>query len=83
MKHHSKEFLIASGLYQKPLGKRTYKKLKKCGGLRLPALPGAPQGPGPGLEPGEGEHADFVSTDASEGLERPPLAREDVSQLRR
>lgn len=29
--HQSKEYMIVSGLYKKPLGKRTYKKLRKCG----------------------------------------------------
>ncbi|KAB7500518.1 DTW domain-containing protein 2 [Armadillidium nasatum] len=31
VKHHSKEYLILTGRYQKPVGKRTYKKFKKCG----------------------------------------------------
>ena len=29
--HHSKEQMILSGRYNKPLGKRTYQKLRKCG----------------------------------------------------
>ncbi|XP_064083459.1 tRNA-uridine aminocarboxypropyltransferase 2-like [Macrobrachium nipponense] len=29
--HQSKEHMIVSGRYKKPLGKRTYKKLRKCG----------------------------------------------------
>lgn len=29
--HQSKEYMIVSGRYKKPLGKRTYKKLRKCG----------------------------------------------------
>ena len=29
--HHSKEQMILSGRYNKPLGKRTYRKLRKCG----------------------------------------------------
>ncbi|KAB7494571.1 DTW domain-containing protein 2 [Armadillidium nasatum] len=31
VKHHSKEYLILTGRYKKPVGKRTYKKFKKCG----------------------------------------------------
>ncbi|XP_068212743.1 tRNA-uridine aminocarboxypropyltransferase 2 [Palaemon carinicauda] len=36
--HHSKEYMIVSGRYKKPLGKRTYKKLRKCGAKQEESL---------------------------------------------